>query len=109
MGWLVAPHMPPAGDLAGNSGVYPDRESNQQPLRVRKGAQSTEPHQPGLFYSIFQNNWKKWHLVMAQVTAVELKIQLISGTDCVFSFKDTFSHEKGINDNGKNTIKNTLF
>ena len=44
--------MPPAGDLAYNLGVCPDWESNQQPLSLQDSAQSTEPHQPGLFLAL---------------------------------------------------------
>ena len=45
---VVASHMPPTGDLAHNPGTCPDWESNQQPSASQAGAQSTEPHQPGL-------------------------------------------------------------
>ena len=46
--WSVASHAPPARDLASNPGMCPDRELNQQPFGSHDGAQSTEPHQPGL-------------------------------------------------------------
>ena len=36
------------GDLAHNPGMCPDWESNRQPFGSQAGAQSTEPHQPGL-------------------------------------------------------------
>ena len=45
---LVASHIPPDGDLAHNPGMCPDWESNQRPFGFQAGAQSTEPHQPGL-------------------------------------------------------------
>ena len=45
---VVASHMPPTGDLACNSGMCPDRESNQRPFGSQAHAQSTELHQPGL-------------------------------------------------------------
>ena len=45
---VVASHVPPTGDLAGNRGMCPDWESNQQPFGSRAGAPSTEPHQPEL-------------------------------------------------------------
>ena len=45
---VVASHMPHNGDLACNPGMWPDWESNQWPFGSRAGAQSTEPHQPGL-------------------------------------------------------------
>ena len=38
---------PTPGNLAHNSGMCPDRESNQRPLGLQAGTQSTEPHQPG--------------------------------------------------------------
>ena len=40
-----APHW----DLACNPGMCPDWESNQRPFGLKASAQSTEPHQPGLF------------------------------------------------------------
>ena len=46
---LVASHTPPpTGDLAHNSGMCPDQESNQRPVDLQASARSTEPHQPGL-------------------------------------------------------------
>ena len=41
----VASHMPPAGDLAHNPGMCPDRESNQRHFSSHTSVQSTEPHQ----------------------------------------------------------------
>ena len=40
---VVASHVPPTGDLARNSGMCPDWESNQWPFDF----QSTDQHQPG--------------------------------------------------------------
>ena len=45
---VLASHVPPTGDPAGNPGMCPDWESNQRPFGSQAGAQSTEPHQPGL-------------------------------------------------------------
>ena len=45
--WLPLAH-PQPGNLACNPGMCPDWESNQRPLGLEAGAQSTEPHQPGL-------------------------------------------------------------
>ena len=45
---VVASYVPPTGDLACNPGTCPDWESNWQPFCSQAGAQSTEPHQPGL-------------------------------------------------------------
>ena len=45
--WL--PHMPPIGNLAHNPGMCPDWKLNRWPLDLQAGAQSTEPHQAGLF------------------------------------------------------------
>ena len=46
---MVASHAPPTGDLARNPGMSPDWDSNQRPFGLQAGAQSTEPHQPGLY------------------------------------------------------------
>ena len=45
----------PAGDLAHNPGMRPDRELNQQPVGSQAGTQSTEPHPPGLISISFKN------------------------------------------------------
>ena len=45
---VVAPHAPPAGDLARNPGMCPHWESNWRPFGSQANTQSTEPHQPGL-------------------------------------------------------------
>ena len=45
---VVASRAPPTGDLACNPGMCPDQVSNLRPLGSQAGAQSTEPHQPGL-------------------------------------------------------------
>ena len=39
---------PPNGNPAHNPGMCSDRGANWQPLGSQAGAQSTEPHQPGL-------------------------------------------------------------
>ena len=44
--WLPLAH-PPTGDLACNSGMCPDCESNWQLLGSQASTQSTETHQPG--------------------------------------------------------------
>ena len=49
--WLPLTH-PLSGDLAHNLGMCPDWESKQQPFGSQAGAQSTEPHQPGLKYKL---------------------------------------------------------
>ena len=49
----VASHMPPAGDLARSPGMCPDWESNQRPFALQAGTQSTEPHQPGPYFHLF--------------------------------------------------------
>ena len=51
---VVASHMLPTGYPAQNPGMCPDWESNWQPFDLQFGAQSTEPHQPGLFPHSFQ-------------------------------------------------------
>ena len=47
--WLPLMH-PLLRDLARNPGMCPDWESNQRPFGSQAGAQSTEPHQAGLFF-----------------------------------------------------------
>ena len=44
----VDSHKAPSRDLALNPGTCPDWESNKQPSGSQAGAQSPEPHQPGL-------------------------------------------------------------
>ena len=44
---MVASCAPLTGDLACNSGMCPDWGSNQRPLGLQAGPQSTEPQQPG--------------------------------------------------------------
>ena len=45
---VVASCAPRTRDLAHNPGMCHDRESNLRPFGLQAGAQSTEPHQPGL-------------------------------------------------------------
>ena len=45
---VVASHAPPTGDLDHNPGKCPDWESKWQPFGSQAGAQSPQPHQPGL-------------------------------------------------------------
>ena len=45
---MVDSHTPPTGDLAWNTGMCPNWELNQWSFGSQAGAQSTEPHQPGL-------------------------------------------------------------
>ena len=47
---VVASQAPPTGDLAWNLGTCPDWELNWRPFGLQAGAQSTQPHQPGLKY-----------------------------------------------------------
>ena len=45
---VVASHAPATRDLACNPDMCPDWELNRRPSGSQAGAQSTEPHQPGL-------------------------------------------------------------
>ena len=59
--YMVASSTPPTADLACNSGMCPDWESNFRPSSLQAGAQSTEPHQPGLKLSfILLGQYKYW-------------------------------------------------
>ena len=49
---VVVSHMPPTGELACNPGMCPDWEWSQEPLHSQSDAQITEPHPPGLVFSI---------------------------------------------------------
>ena len=51
----VASHTPSTRDPAHNTGLCPDRESNRRPFGLQAGAQSAEPHQPGL--TQFSHPW----------------------------------------------------
>ena len=57
--------LPPPGDLAHNPGMCPHWESNWQPLGSQAGTQSTEPHQPGLKFTVF-NCTVQWHFICSQ-------------------------------------------
>ena len=45
---MVASYAAPTGDPACNTGMCPDWELNWWPFGLQAGAQSTQPHQPGL-------------------------------------------------------------
>ena len=47
------PSRAPYWDLDRNPGMCPDWEETQGPLALQVGAESTEPHQPGLFIYFF--------------------------------------------------------
>ena len=53
---MVASPTPPTGDLPHNPGMYPARESNQQPFGLQDSTQSTEPHQLGPIWSLCKND-----------------------------------------------------
>ena len=55
----------PTGDLAHNPGMCPDWELNQRPFGSHAVAQSTEPHQPGMFGSFL--------MMLPQMAGLELK------------------------------------
>ena len=44
--------VPPIGDLACNPGMCPDWELNQRPFGSQANTLPTEPHQPGLLFTI---------------------------------------------------------
>ena len=54
---VVASRAPPTGDLAHNPGMCPDWESNRRPFGLEAGTQSTESHQPGLWYFLSFSIW----------------------------------------------------
>ena len=60
---------PPIGNLACNTGTCPDCESNRRPFGSQAGAQSTEPHQPGLFI-YFEREREKHQFVVPLVFCI---------------------------------------
>ena len=48
--WSPLTSSQPVEILAHNPGICPNQESNQWPFALQASAQSTEPHQPGLFF-----------------------------------------------------------
>ena len=57
-----APYLGP--NLACNPGMCPDWESNQLSFGSQAGAQSTEPHQPGLIITIFNPHSRTCLLIL---------------------------------------------
>ena len=58
---VVASLSRPTGDLAHNPGMCPDWESNQWPFGSQACAQSTELHQPGLYFNfIYHGLFLSW-------------------------------------------------
>ena len=49
---VIASCTPPTGHLACNPGMCSDWEWNRQPFVLQAGTQSTEPHQPGLKWTV---------------------------------------------------------
>ena len=56
---VVASHTPPTGDLAQNPGMCPDWDLNRRPFGPQAHAQSTEPHQPGLYIAFLKVHSQK--------------------------------------------------
>ena len=70
----VASYVPPTGDLAHNSGMCPDWESNWGPFGLQDNMQSTEPHQPGLIFYIKLWLHKTQAYIMHQVSSEQYKV-----------------------------------
>ena len=52
---VVASHMPPIEDLTHNRGMCPDWGLNHRPFGSQAHTQSTEPHQPRLFFKFINS------------------------------------------------------
>ena len=52
---MVASRAPRTGNLARTPGMCPDWEVNQRPFGSQSSAQSTEPHQPGLPFTLLNH------------------------------------------------------
>ena len=72
--WLPLTCAPP-GDLARKPGMCYDWESNRRTLGSWPGAQSTEPHQPGLIY-VFENHLIEIYTYLIQLDELEDKNKL---------------------------------
>ena len=70
--WL--PLTPPAGDLAHNPGMCPDRESNQSTFSLQVGTQSIEPHQPGQLLIL---NFMLWRWMIALMLEIWLNLPFL--------------------------------
>ena len=71
---VVASWGPPTGDLACNPGMYHDWESNWQLFGLHCGAQSTDPHQPGLvfiFISLMANDVEHLFILAICISSLE--------------------------------------
>ena len=62
---VVASHTAPTGDLARSPSICPDWELNQRPFGLQAGAQSTEPHQPGLYKFLNVNITKAYKAIVS--------------------------------------------
>ena len=49
----------PTGDPARDPGMCPDQKLNQRPFGSQAGAQSTEPHQPGLYFDFYRERVRR--------------------------------------------------
>ena len=68
--YVVISRAPPPSDVACNSGMCPDWESNRRPFGSQAGTQSTEPHQPGWFS--ISCSLLFWHLHDTNVGMLEV-------------------------------------
>ena len=85
---VVASHSPHTGDLACNPGMCPDWASNQRPFGLQAGAQSTEPHQPGLNYLFLD-------LIFLIFTYTEWLLNVKGDLFCLFIYLFS-AHDKNI-------------
>ena len=109
---VVASYVSPTGDLAHNPGMCPDWESNWRPLGLQAGAQSTEPHGPGLFFdllkSVTQNTesssilsfichvwYKYWAPIFCQALPWSWKYKTVSRNQLVSELKDLTAQCRG--------------
>ena len=70
--WMPLPH-PPSGELACNSGMCPDWESNPQSFGSQARAQSTKLHQPGQFMEHLKDIPSTFIFLMIMKTIYEYK------------------------------------
>ena len=80
---MVAPYVPPTGNLALNLGMCPDWESNKQLFGLQAHAQSTELHKPGpiTFFFFYQVPQHPSHLASISLFSASLSLILAQTPD----------------------------
>ena len=97
---MVASHAPSTGDLAYNSGMCPDWESNWGPFGLQASTESTEPHQPGHKYNSLYSFLTKLHLSISSLNTYIDSVIRYWSSYCVPATVLSVNHPK-VNKTGK--------